>query len=315
MEQKRILWLAVVAGAILLGFLGFFFRGRIFTPQKIFFSETKKLKIVTTFFPIYDFAREVGKDKIDLEILFSQTPEVVSFSPTEIQKIHKADIIIKNGAGLEPVLDELMAASDHPNIIKIDTSEGIVTFSPVEQIELTESGGKNKHGNIDPHIWLDPNNAVVQVENIRDAFALHDSANADFYRRNAEKYIRELRALDQEIQETLNKLHKKDFISFHSAFQYFAKRYGLNQAATIEEFPGKEPSPRYLSEVIKLIRKLEISSIFSEPQFSPKVVEVIAHDLNLKVYALDPIETGDPTKDSYISIQRKNLGILQEALQ
>ena len=273
--------------------------------------------MLTTFFPMYDFAKQVGGSRIGLDMLFSQTPEVSSFLPADIQKINNADMVIKNGAGLEPVLDDLIASSDHTDIEVIDTSKGITTITPTKGIELKEGEWhkEDEHGPVDPHIWLDPNNAIIQVGNIRDAFIANDPENADLYHKNAERYIEELRALDQEIREAIAKLSKKDFIAFHSAFQYFAKRYGLNEAATIEEFPGKEPSPRYLSEVIKLIRELGITAIFSEPQFSPKVVEVIARDLNLKVYALDPVETGNLAKDSYIFIMQKNLELLKEALQ
>ena len=303
MEQKKILWPVVIAGIIFIGFLIFFLGGGVFGPKETVPPQSQtKLRVLATFFPIYDFASKVGKDRIELDILFTQTPEIASFTPSDIQKINKASIVIKNGLGLEPILDDLIAAGDSKDIEVVDASKGVRTVASAE-------------GPTDPHIWLDPNNVIIQVENIRDAFIVHDGVNAGFYRENSEKYIQELRALDQEIQETVSKLSKKDFIAFHSAFQYLAKRYGLSQAATIEEFPGKEPSPRYLSEVIKLIRTLGITAIFSEPQFSPKVVEVIARDLNLKVYALDPAETGDLVDDSYISIMRNNLEILRSALR
>lgn len=318
MQQKRILWPAVIAGIIFIGLLSFFLGSGVFTSKETSPTQSgSQLQVLTTFFPIYDFAKQVGGDRVNLDILFSQTPEVSSFSSADIQKINNADFVIKNGAGFEPVLDELIVASDNTDIVVVDTSKGIATLSPDEGIELEEHEGEEErgHGSIEPHIWLDPNNAIIQVGNIRDAFIVHDPQNADFYRKNAEQYIAELRALDQEIREITDMLPKKDFVSFHSAFKYFAKRYNLKQAAVIEEFPGKEPSPRYLSELIKLIRELNITAIFSEPQFSPKVVEVIAQDLNLKVYALDPVEAGDLEKDSYISIMRKNLEILREALQ
>ena len=198
----------------------------------------------------------------------------------------------------------------------VDTSTGIATLPSGEGTGREGRGNEeDEHGDINPHIWLDPNNAIIQVGNIRDAFITRDPQNADVYRINADRYIDELRVLDQEIRETTNSFSAKDFIAFHSAFKYFAERYGIRQVAAIEEFPGKEPSPKYLSEMIKLIRKLGITAIFSEPQFSPKIVEVIARDLHLTVYELNPVETGDRVKDSYISIMRKNLEILKDALQ
>ena len=314
MPRKKTYWLLIMAGFIAAGALGVLLKERLLKAPDIL-PNPEKLSVVTTFFPLYDFTKKIAEDKINLDILFSQTPEVVSFSPQDLKKINTAEMVIKNGIGLEPVLDELIASSDNTDITVIDTSVGAATLSPDHGIKFEEGVEEEGRGNIDPHIWLDPNNAIIQVKNIRDALMSRDPTNADFYRENAENYTQELRALDQEINETIGKLSKKYSIAFHSAFQYFAKRYGLNQTAVIEEFPGKEPSLRYLFEVIKLIRKLGITVIFSEPQFSPKIIDVIARDLNLKVYQLNPIETGDPAKDSYISIMRKNLETLREALR
>ncbi len=257
----------------------------------------KKVTVLTTFFPLYDFTRNVGKDRIELAILFTQTPEVSSLRSEDVQKINQADLLVKNGVGLEPVIDDLVKSSDNKNITVVDTSQGVSIAAG------------------DPHIWLDPQNAIIQVQNIRDGLIGGDPANAAFYQQNAETYIQQLRQLDQAMRAGLTPLPKKDFVAFHSAFGYFAKRYGLNQAATIEEFPGKEPSPQYLAEVIATIKRLRSGAIFSEPQFSPKVVETIAHDLGLPVRVLDPVETGDPNRDSYISIMRKNLQTLEEAFR
>jgi len=254
-------------------------------------------RVVATFFPLYDFAKNVGGDKIDLKLLFTQTPEIASFTPTDIAKINQADVIIKNGAGFEPILDQLISSSDHPGLIVVDTSLGVSLM----------------FGN--PHIWLNPQNALRQVENIRDAFLKHDPANAAFYQQNAADYSLRLQALDRKFAESASQFTKKNFIAFHSAFSYLAKRYGLNQAKVIEEFPGQEPSPAYLAEVIKTIRDLKITALFSEPQFSPKVLEVIARDLGLKVRELNPLESGNPQKDSYISIMEENLQTLKEALK
>ncbi len=264
-----------------------------------------KLQVVATFFPLYDFTRNIAKDKINLSLLFTQTPEVAAFTPADIRKINNADLVIKNGLGFEVVLDDLLKASDNKNVAVVDVSEHAELLTAADEHE-----GPN-----DPHIWLDPQNVMKEVETIVNALIIHDPENAEFYRRNADAYILQLRTLDTKIQSDVAGYRSKDFVSFHSAFQYFAHRYGLNQVAVIEEFPGKEPSPAYIAGVIDLIRRKRISAIFSEPQFSPKVVEVIAHDLGLTVRALDPIETGDIERDSYISRMRINMATLKEALQ
>lgn len=264
-----------------------------------------KLRVVATFFPLYDFTRQVGKDKINLAVLFTQTPEVAAFTPSDIQKINSADLVIKNGLEFEVVLEDLIAASDNRDVAIVDASTNAEFLTSED-----EYGGLR-----DPHIWLDPHNAMREVQTIADALSAYDPANAGFYHENAERYLAELRALDAEIKTDVAGYRSKDFVSFHSAFRYFANRYGLNQAAVIEPFIGKEPSPTYIAGVIETIKSKKISAIFSEPQFSPKVVQVIARDLGLTIRALDPLETGDIVQDSYISIMRKNLAVLREALQ
>ena len=262
------------------------------TPQ-----SPDKLHILTTFFPLYDFTRQIGGQHIVVDLLFTQTPEVSSFTPEDIQKINQAEILIKNGAGLEPVLDELIASGDNSNLTIIDTSQGV----PLRQA--------------DPHIWLDPNHAIIQVQNIANALAAADPDHASDFQANAQAYITQLKQLDTDIKQRVATFTHRDFVAFHPAFSYFATRYHLNQAAVIEEFPGQEPSPQYLAQIINTIRDLKISAIFSEPQFSPRVIQSIARDTGLTVYTLDPIETGDPARDSYLSLMRQNLTSITKALQ
>lgn len=274
-----------------------------------------RLHVVATFFPVYDFARAIGQDKISLTILFTSTPEVASFAPADVQKINDADLVIKNGMGLEPVLAELIAASDNKGVVVVDTSDGVKALAVSKEEGAEEEAQGRYHEGADPHIWLNPRNAVMQVGVIRDALAAADPANISFYHENADAYIRELEMLDRDIAQEVASFARKDFIAFHSAFRYFADRYGVRQVAAIEEFPGKEPSPAYIAEVMRMIRKADVRAIFAEPQFAPRIVEVIARDLGLKVYTLDPVETGDPTRDSYISLMRRNVNVLKEAMR
>ncbi len=295
----------VLLGLGVIALLGWFLMG-IFTNDAEGPRNKDLLRVVTTFFPLYDFTKEIAGNRVDLDILFSQTPEVSSFSPADVQKINRADLLIKNGSNLEPVLDDLVAASDNKNIIVVDTSKGITILT------TEETGG---YGDPNPHIWLNPQNAIIQVQNIRDALAAQDPQNAEFYRQNSENYVNLLRQLDREIENEVRNFSQKDFIAFHPAFSYFAKRYGLKQAAVIEEFPGKEPAPGYISEIIQTIKNFGVRAIFSEPQFSPRIVKVIAQDLGIEVRELDPAETGDLERDSYISIMRTNLKTLKEAMK
>ena len=307
-----------------------------------FSNDDGKLRVVTTFFAMHDFTRQVAGDQVEIVNLFTQTPEVSSFTPGDIQTINQADVVIKNGANLEPVLDDLLAGSDNPNIVVVDTSQGVslMDFAEAEEShdehieeaahddhdndhaehdddadEHAEAVADHHHEGVDPHIWLNPQNAIIQVQNIATALAELDPENAATYEANVAAYIKELQQLDAVITERVATLSRRDFVAFHPAFSYFAEHYGLNQAAVIEEFPGQEPGPQYLAEVIDTIEELGITALFAEPQFSPRVLQSIASDTGLTVRVLNPIESGNIADDSYVSLMEQNLTELTEALQ
>ena len=133
---------------------------------------------------------------------------------------------------------------------------------------------------------------------------------------NAADYIAQLQSLDQEIKNETQSFSSREFITFHPAWTYFAKRYGLVEAAVIEEAPGKEPSPEYIMHVIDVAKAIKVKAIFAEPQFSTKAADSIARDSGAKVLLLDPI--GGPKlagKDSYISLMEYNVEQMGEAMR
>ena len=262
------------------------------------FSGERKLKVLTTIAPLYSFTKNITGDFADVDNLLPSGvgPHEYSFSPLDVKKIIRADVLIKNGVNLESWMDKLIASAGKEKLIIVDTSSGV------------------KIMNNDPHIWLSPKNAIIQVENITNALVKIDPGHSEAYKNNAENYIQQLKTLDKEIREEVNKLKQKEFVAFHSAFLYFAKDYGLKQAAVIQEYPEKEPSPKHIAFVINTIRAAGIKAIFSEPQISPKIVEAIAKDLNLQVYSLDTLETGTPYPEWYEDKIRANLAVLKKAL-
>ena len=170
-------------------------------------------------------------------------------------------------------------------------------------------------GGLNPHIWLSPINAIKQVGNIRDALASRDPLNAETYRANADAYINRLNKLDAEIRAATGSLPNKNLITFHDTFPYFARDYGFNVVATFEEFPGEEPSPRTIAQLRKIIAAGNVSALFSEPQYSPKAMQIIGKEFKVPVVQLDPMETGDGSKDFYERVTRKNLDALVSAFR
>lgn len=221
-------------------------------------------------------------------------PHEYSFAPADLKKIAGASLVFANGLGLENWLTEIVKKSDF-------------------QGKIIEVGRGLAPNDADPHVWLDPIRAEEMVKNIAAAYRAADPAESTSYDQNAAAYIGKLEALHQSYNESLAKLPDKRFIAFHSAFGYLAERYGLEQVAVIEEFPGKEPTSKYLADLVDLIKREKIKVLFSEPQFSAKIVETVARETGALVYELDTMEVGELAPDSYEKIMEKNLKTLVRA--
>lgn len=288
----------------------------------------RKPLVLTTFFPLYDFARNVAGDHMLVENLLPAGvgPHEFSFTPKDRKRLEDARLLVKNGFGLEAFLDDFTPQRE--KTLVIEAAKGIVPAQPGQVVSLGEKeeghareprhAPEHEHGHseggADPHVWLDPVNAIAQVKNIRDAMIEVDPAHRADYEANAGRYITQLEDLDREFREAIATFKRKEFVGFHSAFIYLANRYGLRQVAVFEEFPGKEPSPRYITRLIATLKQHRITVLFSEPQFSPKIIQTLSADLGLNVRPLDPLETGGFNGDSYIGVMRKNLAVLKEAL-
>ena len=255
--------------------------------------------------PLADFARQVGDDHVEVITLVppGASPHTYELIPSQVEQVAKARLLVLNGVGLEYWADKLIQSADNPNLIVVDTSQGIEVLAGA----AGEPGGN-------PHIWLDPENAIVQVGHIRDALIRADPTHADDYQASAEGYIAELQALDQEIANEVAAWSSRQFIAFHPAWVYFARRYGLVQAAVIEEAPGREPSPADVARIVETARRIGAKAIFAEPQFSSKAARTIAEESGAQVLFLDPL--GSSLNDrSYLNLMRYNVAQMAESLR
>lgn len=297
MPQRRqvIFFLATIFVLVLAAFL---FVGR---GEKTVKGE--KIRVVTTFLPIYVFTKNVTGDLAEVENLLppGAGPHEYSFTPGDVQKISRADVLVMNGLGAEAWAAGVIKESG--------TMAKIIDASVSVPVRL-------RKGTPDPHIWLSPTLVQMMVANIAAGLAAADPKNAAGYQSNAEVYLKKIQKLADDYDFYLESpaIKRTDFIAFHAAFGYFAERFGLIERAVIEEFPGKEPGAKYLAGVVDLIRREKVRALFSEPQFSPKVLETVAKETGLRVRQLDTAETGPLLPDTYELIMRKNLETLIEAL-
>jgi len=274
-------------------------------------TSSGKLTVVATIFPLADFVKNVAGDKVEVVTLLKpgDSPHTYAERPSYSKAVARAKLLVVNGAGLDFWVENLKAAASD-NMVVVDTSAVLAE----EGLLLT--GDEHDDGGTNPHFWLDPVLAQKQVEAIAAALVAADPDNKDFYLENAADYIAQLQSLDEEIKSITQLFSSREFITFHPAWTYFAKRYGLVEAAVIAEAPGKEPTIEDIMRIVDKVRNLKVKAIFAEPQFSTKAADTIAADSGAEVLLLDPI--GGPKlagKDSYISLMRYNVGQMGEAMQ
>jgi zinc transport system substrate-binding protein len=277
------------------------------TNQK---DNSKKINAIASFYPLYDFAKQVGQDKVDVQLLVPTGVEPHDWEPTiqDVQQMQKSNLIIINGIGFENWVHSLEELNYSGTIV--DTSIGII-IRDSEIIDEHETD-EHDHESGDPHIWLNPVLAKIQVQNIADSFSQQDPQNQQFYQTNAKSYIKKLDNLDNKIRKELSTCNR-DFIAFHDAFSYFADEYELHQHTIISSNdPHAEPTAKTLENVINTARELQIQIIFTEESVDTRVSNVIANEISGKILVLSPIETG--IDGNYISRMTQNLDNLKEAL-
>lgn len=277
--------------------------------------------IVATFYPMYVFAQNVaaGIEGVRVENMADQSVGCLhdyQLQTRDMVTLDGADALIINGGGMEQFMDKVLSLRE--DLPVIDASEG-VTFLPAmhshHHDEHEEDDEHDEHEEVNPHVWLDPAMAAVQVKNIAQGLAQADPEHAQAYMENGEKYIEKLNALDAEIASALAPFEGRQIITFHEAFTYFAQAYGLEVAGVIANEPGQDPSTREIAQTCDLVSEKGIGTLFVEPQYPQKAAETIARETGASVYTLDPVVSGDGTPESYENIMRENARILTEALE
>ena len=273
------------------------------------YAFADKIKVVATIVPLADFARQVGGARAEVTLLLpaGASPHTYEPTPKTVHEISKAKIFIRIGAGLEFWADKLVAAAAR-DVITVTCSEGVTL------IKGQEHGHGHALSNVDPHIWLDPIICIDIIRKIEDAFSKADPSNSSYYKKNSSVYIARLLSLDREISEKVRTFRTREYITFHSAWDYFSRRYGLKVAGVIEEGPGKEPTARHIGEILRLIKGLKTRVVFAEPQSSTRIAEVIAKEAGAQVLILDDLG-GQKGRETYLDLMRYNLAVMEKAFK
>lgn len=280
-----------------------------------------RLRVLTSFYPMYDFACKIGGDCIDVTNMVPSGTEPHDWEPStnDLKNLEKADVFIYNGADMEPWADDLLVSrSDTLRVVEASENVELRTTDGEHEHAHEHEGADHHHGDFDPHVWLDPENAKIEMEAIRDALCAADPENSTVFQSNYEKYAAELDALDAEFREKLSSLPNRTIVVAHEAFGYLCDAYGLTQVGIEGLSPDSEPDPGRMAEVIDFVREHSISTIFFEELVSPKVAEAIASETGAQAKMLSPLEGLSDEQAAagadYFSVMHDNLAALMEAL-
>ena len=281
-------------------------------------ATLKKPLVVASFYPLYDFARQVGGPDFEVKCLVppGTDPHEIEATPNAARLVADANLVLLLGLGMDGWVQKLATAEHKEHVAHL--GEGIPTHKMGEALlsELAEKSERINPDEIDPHVWLDPMLAQEMVKRIATQLVTiaPDWRAAIEGRRGA--YLAELEKLDQEYKDAAAHFKQREVVTFHGAFGYLFSRYGLKVAGVIEEFPGKEPSAAYLRALVDVMRQLKSRVIFAEPQLSDRAAQVIAREVGGRVERLDPCETilPDSPDATYLERQRRNIKVLRDAL-
>jgi len=284
-------------------------------------TNSARLKVVASFFPMYEFARNVGGDRADVRDFIPIGEEPHGWEPPTqaILDVQNSQLFVYNGAGIEAFIPSFLSEGNFPNTTFVKASEGIAMLNAdVQHMDKNEAAPVISQGGKDPHVWNDPILAEQEVRNIANAMEKADPANAKYYENNTVSYIAKLSKLDQDIRSGFTNCKTHTFVSFHNAFNYFSQRYNLTNYWISGIAPEAEITPQDLARVENIAKTNNVKIIFAEDVVDPKLAETLAADVDAQVKILSPLEGINETERkegiTFIDKWYQNLANLKEAM-
>ncbi len=265
------------------------------------------VRVLTSFLPIYLFTQNVVGDApgITVEMMLPASlgcPHDYSLSPGDMKKIAAADLFLANGLGMEEFLGPPVRRAN-PGIRVVETASSV---SPLR----VEDG----HGDVNPHTWVSPRNAILQVRAIEQALSEASPENEPVFRKNADAYVDRLGSLAREFDEAAMHFRNRNIVIFHNVFDYLARDLRLTVVGRIEETPGQDPSAGEMQNLIRTIRNRGAAAVFAEYQYPEKLARAVAEEAGVPLRILDPVTTGSTAPAFYEDAMRRNLRTLTEVL-
>lgn len=276
-----------------------------------------KTNVVTSFYPLYDFAVKIGGDHASVVNLVPAGVEPHDWAPKsrDVSRINKSQLFIYQGAGFEPWVPDFLTSMPKDAAVRVvETSKGLDLLKAAE-----EAGNKSEGGEFDPHAWLSPARAKKMAETIKDAYVQADPANKADYEANFKKLAGQFDDLDNEFRTQLARTSKKEIVVSHQAFAYLCRDYGLTQKAIMGLSPDAEPTAQDLKQIGDFVKANQVKYIFFEELVSDKLAKTLARDAKVDTLVLNPLEglTDKQLKsgEDYFTVMHSNLQNLLKALQ
>jgi len=268
-------------------------------------------KVVTTFTVLADMARQVAGDAAIVESITKPGAEIHEYepSPRDVVKAQSADLVLRNGMGLERWFEKFMG--NLKDVPAVDLSEGIVPIG---------IGSGPYNGKPNPHSWMSPANALIYVENIRKALVKIDPANEATYNANAATYVLEIRKVDQSLRATLEKMpaEQRWLVTSEGAFSYLTRDYGLKELFLWPVNADQEGTPQQVKAVIDAVRANKISVVFSESTISDKPMRQVAAETGARFGGslyVDSLTDADGPAPTYLKLLEYNASVIQKAFE
>jgi zinc transport system substrate-binding protein len=275
-------------------------------------ADDGRLRVVATFYPLYYFSEQIGGDRARVESLipFNSEPHSWEPRPADIVNADRCRVFVYNGADLEPWVGKFLGALQNRGRMQvIEATSGL----PI---------GRENGAGLNPHVWIDPELAKMQVDNILGGFIRADPANAWYYYNNAGNLKSRLDALDSEYRDGLANRTQNVIVTTHEGFDYLAERYKFTAFSVLGLSPDQQPSAGKIAELVKVVEEHGLSVVFGEPVYSDRYMQTIANEVRkqsgreITVLVLDGIhgKAGPHASMDYFQIQRENLKNLEIGL-
>lgn len=293
-------------------------------------DKGERLRVGVTISPLKDFAETIGGDKVEVFSIIPDGSDAHSFDPKpkDLNDLISTDVFVYNGLGMEEWIDSVLGTVEGKDVKVVEASNGVNAISILEEEhddhdheaeeddhdhEEDDHDHDHDHGANDPHTWLSLNDAIIEAENIKNAFVEVDPDNKDYYESNFEQLKNDFNALYDEYVNKFKDLANKDFVTGHAAFGYLCRDFGLTQKSIADVFGEGELTPKNLEALINYCKENGVKTVFSESNASEKEAETLAKEVGAQVVKIYSLETREDDM-SYLEGMRYNLETIYNEL-